>query len=109
LYPVGSSSAPLDLAKYLWTADIDLAGISFALVYMYDLYVNSQKYGDSGLVFALIEVGGISQNVHLARTGLGMIGCDQGGYNKQELEQFLGYDGTTRHVVHLTLLGHGAS
>ena len=98
---------PVDLAQHLWTVDVDLAKVSFALVYLYDLYVNTQKYGDSGLVFALIEVGGISQNVHLARTALGMIACDQGGYDKQKLEKTLGCDGTTRHVVHFTLVGHG--
>lgn len=99
----------IDLADHLYAADIDLDRVSFALVYVYDLYVNSGKYGDSGMVFALIEVGGIAQNVHLARTGLGMTGCDQGGYDKQRLEALLGLDGTTRHVVHLTLLGHGAN
>ncbi|WP_371493738.1 SagB/ThcOx family dehydrogenase [Kitasatospora sp. NBC_00374] len=98
---------PVELSRQLWTADVELDKVAFALVYVYDLYVNSQKYGDSGLVFALIEVGGISQNVHLARTSLGMIGCDQGGYDKQTLEKTLGCDGTSRHVVHLTLLGHG--
>ena len=105
LFPVRSE--PVVLSEQLWAADVDLNGVSFALIYMYDLYVNTQKYGDSGLIFALIEVGGISQNVHLARTALGMIGCDQGGYDKQRLERLLRCDGTTRHVVHFTLLGHG--
>jgi SagB-type dehydrogenase family enzyme len=105
LFPL--TGAPVDLTRQLWTADVELDKVAFALVYVYDLYVNSQKYGDSGLVFALIEVGGISQNIHLARTALGMIGCDQGGYDKQTLEKTLGYDGTSRHVVHFTLVGHG--
>ncbi|GAA2747100.1 SagB/ThcOx family dehydrogenase [Kitasatospora cinereorecta] len=107
LFPYRPTAQPLELSRQLWTADVELDKVAFALVYVYDLYVNSQKYGDSGLVFALIEVGGISQNVHLARTALGMIGCDQGGYDKQTLERTLGCDGTSRHVVHLTLLGHG--
>lgn len=105
LFPL--RQGPVSLAEQVWTADVDLNSVSFALVYLYDLYVNTQKYGDSGLIYALIEVGGISQNVHLARTALGMIGCDQGGYDKQRLERLLGCDGTTRHVVHFTLLGHG--
>ncbi|MER8186882.1 SagB/ThcOx family dehydrogenase [Kitasatospora sp. NPDC094015] len=107
LFPYRPGPQPLDLSRQLWTADVELDKVAFALVYVYDLYANSQKYGDSGLVFALIEVGGISQNVHLARTSLGMVGCDQGGYDKQTLEKTLGCDGTSRHVVHLTLLGHG--
>ncbi|MET9104465.1 SagB family peptide dehydrogenase [Streptomyces antibioticus] len=107
LYPVHPTPVPVALSDLLWTADVDADKVSFALVYVYDLYANSQKYGDSGLVFALIEVGGIAQNVHLARTALGMIACDQGGYDKQGLEQFLGQDGMSRHVVHFTLVGHG--
>lgn len=107
LYPIGPNSSPVELQQYLWTADIDISKVAFALVYMYDMYVNTQKYGDSGLVFALIEVGGMSQNVHLARTSLGMIACDQGGYDKQLIEKTMGYDGTSRHVVHFTLVGHG--
>ncbi|MFF4582586.1 SagB family peptide dehydrogenase [Streptomyces sp. NPDC001373] len=107
LVPHGTGPQPVDLRRQLQTTDVDADKVALALVYVYDLYANSQKYGDSGLVFALIEVGGISQNVHLARTSLGLIGCDQGGYDKQTLERTLGCDGTSRHVVHLTLLGHG--
>jgi SagB-type dehydrogenase family enzyme len=107
LFPVRPAPAPIKLSEHVWTTDVDLDKVAFALVYLYDLYVNTQKYGDSGLVFALIEVGGISQNIHLARTALGMIACDQGGYDKQRLEKSLGCDGTTRHVVHFTLVGHG--
>ncbi|SMF78957.1 SagB family peptide dehydrogenase [Streptomyces sp. Amel2xC10] len=107
LYPLQRTPEPVDLAGHLWTADVEVDKVAFALVHVYDLYVNSQKYGDSGLVFALIEVGGMSQNIHLARTALGMIACDQGGYDKQKLEKSLGYDGTSRHVVHFTLVGHG--
>ncbi|MGV9268190.1 SagB/ThcOx family dehydrogenase [Kitasatospora sp. NPDC003701] len=107
LHPLQRTPSRIDLTKQLLTVDIDLDKVAFALVYVYDMYVNSQKYGDSGLVFALIEVGGISQNIHLARTELGLIACDQGGYDKHTLEKTLGYDGTSRHVVHFTLVGHG--
>jgi SagB-type dehydrogenase family enzyme len=107
LYPVNTERSQVNLERYLWAADIDLTKVAFALVYMYDLYVNSQKYGDSGVVFALIETGAISQNIHLAATSLGMIACDQGGYDKQNVEKAMGYDGTSRHVVHFTLVGHG--
>jgi len=107
LYPISHEAAAVDLTQFLWTDDIALGKVAFALVYIYDLYVNSQKYGDSGVVFALIEVGGISQNINLTATSLGMIGCDQGGYNKHEIEKAMGCDGTSRHVVHFTLIGHG--
>ncbi|MFJ7962463.1 SagB/ThcOx family dehydrogenase [Streptomyces sp. NPDC096324] len=107
LHPFHRPLAPVDLAEHVLTTDVEFDKVAFALVYVYNLYVNSQKYGDSGLVFALIEAGGISQNIHLARTALGMIGCDQGGYDKQKLEKTLGFDGTSRHVIHFTLVGHG--
>lgn len=107
LLPVGEPGQPTDLNELCYTVDIDLNRMGFALVYVYDLYVNSRKYGDSGLFFALIEVGGISQNVHLARTGLGLVGCDQGGYSKQHIECSFGLDGTSQHVVHFTVIGHG--
>jgi SagB-type dehydrogenase family enzyme len=109
LLPLTVAGAHIDYEKLNWTEDVDVSKIGFILVYVYSLYVNSGKYGDSGIVFALIEVGAISQNVHLARTALGMIGCDQGGYNKQLLEQLINCDGTSRHVVHFTFIGHGES
>jgi len=106
LLPVGPGG-PIDLGRLNWSGDVDMDKIAFAIVYLYDLYTNSRKYGDSGLIFAMIEVGGISQNVHLSRTALGMVGCDQGGYHKQNLEALFGCDGTSRHVVHFTVIGHG--
>lgn len=77
------------------------------MIFVYNLYQNSRKYGDSGVVFGLIEVGAILQNLHLARTALALAGCDQGSYDKQAIERMLGLDGLTRHVVHVTVVGQG--
>ncbi|HLU46337.1 MAG TPA: hypothetical protein VKZ67_15175, partial [Natronosporangium sp.] len=66
---------------------------------------NSRKYGDAGVVFGLIEVGAILQNLHLARTALALAGTDQGGYDKQRIERVLRLDGHTRHTVHVTIIG----
>jgi SagB-type dehydrogenase family enzyme len=85
--------------------DFDVTRSGFVLVFVYNLYHNSRKYGDSGLVFGLIEVGALIQNVHLARTGLALAGCDQGGYDKQSIERALDLDGLTRHVVHTSVIG----
>ena len=85
--------------------DLDINRAGLALTFVYNLYHNSRKYGDSGVVFGLIEVGAILQNLHLARTALALAGCDQGGYDKQRIEQALGLDGHTRHVVHVTVIG----
>jgi SagB-type dehydrogenase family enzyme len=91
----------------LSSPDLNIDNCGFALTFAYNLYHNSRKYGDSGVVFGLIEVGAILQNLHLARTALALAGCDQGSYDKQTIEQALGLDGHTRHVVHLTIVGHG--
>nr|MDT0656841.1 SagB family peptide dehydrogenase [Micromonospora sp. DSM 115978] len=89
------------------SADLDVTRAAFVLTFVYNLYNNSRKYGDSGVVFGLIEVGAILQNVHLARTALALVGSDQGGYDKQSLEGALGLDGHSSQVVHVTVVGQG--
>lgn len=85
--------------------DLDVSRCGFVLVFTYNLHHNSRKYGDGGVVFGLIEVGALVQNVHLARTALALAGCDQGGYDKQAIEAALDLDGLTRHVVHTSVIG----
>lgn len=85
--------------------DLDVTDAAVVVTFVYDLHRNSRKYGDSGLVFGLIEVGAILQNLHLTRTALALAGVDQGSYDKQRLEQEFGLDGHTRHVVHVTMIG----
>ncbi len=93
------------LVRLAISPDFDAETASFAIAYVYDLYANARKYGDAGVVYGLIEVGSISQCVHLARTALGLAGCDQGGYDKPTLEHHLGLDGMVKHVVHFTVIG----
>lgn len=95
-----------DVPGLIYSADFDSADVGFGLVYVYDLHRNSLKYGDSGLVFAMIEVGAIAQNLHLARTSMGLGGVCQGGWDKQRLEAALGLDGVSKHVTHLSVVGH---
>lgn len=87
------------------SVDFDVADCGFVLTFVYNQYHNSRKYGDAGVVFGLIEVGAILQNVHLARTALALAGTDQGGYDKQLIEKVLRLDGHTRHVVHVSVVG----
>ncbi|HPE36264.1 MAG TPA: SagB family peptide dehydrogenase, partial [Spirochaetales bacterium] len=88
-----------------WGNNISLESIDVAMFYVYSLYENSRKYVDMGLTFALIEAGEISENIHLACTAMGLASCDIGGYDKVPCESFLGVDGLTRHMIHLTLIG----
>ena len=55
--------------------------------------------------FGYIEAGEIAENVQLAATGLNLAATDIGGYEKGPTERFLGVDGLSKHVVHLTLVG----
>ena len=85
--------------------EIQVDKANLLVVYVYRLFDNSRKYGDSGLAYALLEAGGIAQNLHLASTALGLGPCDVGGYAKHQLEALLGLDGLSQHVIHLTVLG----
>lgn len=107
LKPVSKDPDGMDFTEVLRSPDLDITKSGFVLTFVYNLYHNSRKYGDSGVVFGLIEVGAILQNMHLARTALALVGCDQGSYDKQMIEKLLGLDGLTRHVVHVTVVGQG--
>jgi SagB-type dehydrogenase family enzyme len=84
---------------------IKSASIGMFIVFAYNLFLNSRKYGDSAMGFAFIETGEISQNIHLVSTALGIGSCDIGGYSKQSFERFIGIDGLSAHMIHLTVLG----
>jgi SagB-type dehydrogenase domain len=79
--------------------------IDVFVIFVYNMSLNSRKYGDSGVAFALIEAGEIAQNIHLTSTALGLGPCDIGGYGKQQFEKFIGIDGLSKHMIHLTILG----
>lgn len=109
LEPFGSGSAVEDLAQLAEFGEIDIDRAAAAFLFVYDLYANSRKYGDAGVAFAFIEVGQMIQNVHLAATALGCGSCDVGGFEKPRVERWLGVDGLTRHVIHMTVIGEAAS
>lgn len=103
--PLHTGLGRSELTALCASPDFDVDASSYAIGYVYDLYANSRKYGDSGVIYALIEVGSIAQCLHLARTALGLGACDQGGYNKTALEGVLGLDGMVKHLVHFTVFG----
>jgi SagB-type dehydrogenase family enzyme len=103
--PVPHQPGTPELTDLLHSTDLDINRAALVLTFVYNLYHNSRKYGDEAVVFGLIEVGAILQNVHLARTALALAGTDQGGYDKPRIERALGLDGHTRHVVHVTIIG----
>lgn len=64
-----------------------------------------RKYGSRGLRFIFLEVGAISQNIHLACTALGIGSCDFGGYIDADIDKVLGYDGISKTVIHTVIAG----
>jgi SagB-type dehydrogenase family enzyme len=108
LRPLNTGLGAEGLRALCVSPNFDVETTSCAFGYVYDLYANSRKYGDCGLIFALIELGALLQTVHLAITALGLGACDQGGYPKAALESAFGLDGMVKHFVHLTVLGRAA-
>ena len=84
---------------------IDITNMNLFIIYVYKVYMNARKYGDSALAFALLEAGGISQNIHLTATALNIGSCDVGGFMKQKIEKQLAIDGLSQHVIHTTVIG----
>lgn len=85
--------------------NIESNKVGMAVYYVYNLYDNSRKYGDMAMQFAYIEAGEIAENIQLTCTALNLAATDIGGYEKALTEQFLGVDGLTKHLIHLTLVG----
>jgi SagB-type dehydrogenase family enzyme len=108
LRPLRSNLGRDGLRALCASANFEIDTTACAFGYVYDLYANSRKYGDAGMVFGLIEVGCLAQCVHLAVTALGLGACDQGGFQKAALESAFGVDGMVKHLVHLTVLGRAA-
>ncbi len=88
--------------------DMNIEGASFSFAYVYQLYINSHKYGDAGAAYAFIESGEIAMAAQLSATALGYGACDIGGYNKRFIEKLLCIDGLSEQVIHFTVFGKGA-
>jgi SagB-type dehydrogenase family enzyme len=71
--------------------DWHLKDISGIIVLGAKLNKVSCKYGDRGLRFALMDVGAISQNIHLAATTEDIACCAIGGYIDDEMDRFLDF------------------
>ena len=105
LKPVENSLSDSKIRNFAEFGEIELSKANFILLYVYNFYVNSLKYGDSAVAYTLIEAGEISQNLQLAANCIGYGACDIGGYNKVYIEKSLSLDGVSQHVIHLTIVG----
>ncbi|SHF00969.1 SagB family peptide dehydrogenase [Clostridium fallax] len=105
LKPVNLKLDNIDKEKFAEFSNITSKNINVFFIYVYNMYINSRKYGDAGAAFAFIESGEIAQNIQLTATAIGYGSCDIGGYDKQYLEKVLKLDGITNHVIHMTIIG----
>jgi SagB-type dehydrogenase family enzyme len=64
------------------------------------------KYGPVGYRFALFEAGHLAQNLLLTATALGLSGVPLGSFLDDDLDQFLGVDGTNEAALYPVALGH---
>lgn len=96
-----------DMKSFASFGDIEAEKTGFSIMYVYDFFVNTRKYGDAAMAYAFIEAGEIAQNVQLTATALGYGACDLGGYEKQRIEKYIGVDGISKHVIHFTTIGEG--
>jgi SagB-type dehydrogenase family enzyme len=89
--------------------EVEAGHAGFLLGYVYNQFENARKYGDAGMAYAFIEAGGISAQVHLACTVLGLGSCDVGSFAKNRFERLFDADGLSRHMIHLTVIGNRRS
>lgn len=111
-YPYAHAIKPINITKeqanmysFAEFSNIKASNVNMFFIYVYNMNINSRKYGDAGAAFGFIEAGEIAQNVQLVSTALGYGSCDIGGYEKQYLEKQLKLDGITKHVIHMTIVG----
>lgn len=64
-----------------------------------------RKYGARGLRYVLHEGGAISQNIHLATTGLGLGSVDCASFYDDDMNQVLGIDGKLEMLTHTIIIG----
>ena len=64
-----------------------------------------RKYGTRGLRFVFHEAGAISQNIHLACTGLGLGSVDCASFYDDDLHRLLQLDGVNQFFLHSIFVG----
>ncbi|MGT2934841.1 SagB/ThcOx family dehydrogenase [Streptococcus castoreus] len=88
---------------------INAENCNLVIIYVYHYLKNTRKYGNQATAYAFIESGEIAQNIQLTATALVYGSIDIGGYNKEYLQEKLGLDGLSQHVIHMTLVGNKES
>ncbi len=63
------------------------------------------KYGELSLINILIEIGIVSQNIHLMSNSFNLGTCDIAGFNKNLIEKKLNIDGVHSHILYSLSMG----
>jgi len=84
---------------------IKSSNATVVLLYVAKSWRSMRKYGNRGLRFVFQEIGGMTQNLHLAVAGLGLGSVDCASFFEDDLHKTLGLDGVYQAVIHTTLVG----
>jgi SagB-type dehydrogenase family enzyme len=105
LKPMRSGDAPPAARNLAQFGEIEVDKAGFLIGYVYNVFENARKYGETGLGFAFLEAGAVAAHIHLLCTALGLGSCDVGSFSKNRCDRLFGADGISRHTIHLTVVG----
>lgn len=84
---------------------IELGKSNAIFILVARIWATLRKYGSRGLRYIFIELGEISQNIHLAATALGYGSVDVQGFYDEQINEALGLDGKYRVTLHSIIVG----
>lgn len=84
---------------------VSSSNASLLVLYVAKPWRSMRKYGHRGLRFVFQEVGGMSQNLHLAVTALGLGSVDCASFFERDAHRALEIDGIYQTLLHSILVG----
>jgi SagB-type dehydrogenase family enzyme len=118
IYHYGAETGGLDVVKpgeFLATLKqtvtwegIDIDNASMAIIMTASFRRNTIKYLDRGYRLILMEAGEAAQNLSLLATSMGLGACFLGGFNDDQLSDFLDIDGVDEAPLLPVLIGRPA-
>ncbi len=108
LYEAGDADSIEALYDAYYAPDelISLKRANFICLFTLRLWKSMRKYGSRGLRYALLEAGAISQNIHLAVSGLGLGSVDYTCFYEDEINNILSLDGLYQTLIHSVVVGN---
>ncbi len=94
-----------EITKVFESNVIDIHSSNFVCFFQADIDRAYIKYGELSLLNIMIEIGIMSQNLHLVSKGLGYSSCDIAGFEKKKIENILELDGIREQVLYSISIG----